>query len=152
MPSAAFYERALRAAAGLQSARRGGWTVPDSAIDAINEALRDGDEEWAFKLVVQARDHLCDMFDAADAGSDAWLLRSRQVDDLRYDTLLCALVEHEFATRRCRQAPQWAERGLLVEQWVQPNARWGEEWTRRCTPGWLSARNIFISDRDLATA
>jgi len=152
MPSAALYERALKTAAALKSARMGGWMTVDNAIDEINKALGEGDSRWAFKLIVQARDHLSEMLDSGDAGSDAWLFRSRQIEDSRYDTLLAAIIEHEFIKRQCRQVPEWAHGARLESAWMQPNARWGEEWTRQHTPDWLSARNIIISDRDLATA
>ncbi|MGI8900253.1 MAG: helix-turn-helix domain-containing protein [Nocardioides sp.] len=45
MPSAALYERALKTAAALKSARSGGWMTADNAIDEINKALGEGDAE-----------------------------------------------------------------------------------------------------------
>lgn len=92
------------------------------------------------------------MLDSDNSGSDAWLLRSRQIADSRYETLLAAIIDHEFIKRQCRQVREWTQGARLESAWMQPNARWGEDRTRQHTPDWLSARNIFISDRDLATA
>lgn len=152
MPSAALYQRALRTAAGLKSARRHGWMTPDRTADEVNEALQATDEDWAFKLIVQARDHLAEMLENEDPGSDAWLLRSRPISDARYEALLAALIGHEFDKRNCRQTPEWTKSPRLESTWTQPNARWGADWTREHTPKWLAERGIFISDRDLMTA
>jgi transcriptional regulator with XRE-family HTH domain len=152
MPSAALYQRALRTAAGLKSARRHGWMTPDRTAAEVNEALQVSDEDWAFKLIVQARDHLAEMLENEDPASDAWLLRSRPISDARYEALLAALIEHEFDKRNCRQTPEWSKRARLENTWIQPNARWGADWTRAHTPQWLAERGIFISDRDLMTA
>ena len=151
MPSAALYKRALRTASGLQSIRRNGWMTPDSTADQINDALRAGDEDWAFKLAIQARDQLAEMLANQDPAADVWRIRSREISDPHYDVLLAALVAHEFH-RHSRQQPEWTENRLLDLAWVQPNARWGADWTREHTPKWLAARGIFISERDLMTA
>jgi hypothetical protein len=71
----ALYRRAQRTAAGLKSARRHGWVTPDRTAEEVNTALQAGDEDWAFKLIVQARDHLAEMLKNEDPASDAWLVR-----------------------------------------------------------------------------
>ncbi|WP_432940176.1 helix-turn-helix domain-containing protein [Kribbella sp. CA-253562] len=152
MPSAALYQRILRTAAGLASARRHGWMTPDRTAEEVDEALRSGDEDWAFKLVVQARDQLRAMLERNDPASDAWLLRSRPISDPRYDALLAALIQHEFDQSDHPLRPEWAEDPHLETTWTQTNLRRGEEWTRMHTPDWLARRGIFIADRDLMTA
>lgn len=152
MPSAAFYLRALRTAAALQSARLHGWMTPDATATEVNEALVAGDNTWAFKLIIQARDHLATMLDADDPAADAWLLRSRSISDTRYDALLAALVAHEFEQHDAARMPAWTETPPLSTDWIQPNLRRGVDWTRTHTPAWLSRRGIYISTHDLETA
>jgi hypothetical protein len=53
--------------------------TPDRTIEEINESLADGNEEWAFKLALRARDQLAHMLQNDDPGGDAWLLRSREI-------------------------------------------------------------------------
>ncbi|WP_020388509.1 helix-turn-helix domain-containing protein [Kribbella catacumbae] len=152
IPSAALYQRALRTARGLKSSRDHGWMIPDRTIDEINAALADGDEEWAFKLALQARDQLAYQLRSHDPASDAWLLRSREITDPRFETLLAALIWHEFEKRDHRRVPEWAQAPRLKKPWLQPNARRGAAWTRKNTPRWLADRGIFISEHDLMTA
>lgn len=152
MPSAALHQRALRTAAGLMSARNHGWMTPDYTADQINEALAAGNEAWAFKLIMQARDHLAEMLKSGDEGSNAWLVRSRQIVDPRYDALLAAVIERAFDQADRQPHPEWTKTPSLEVAWTQPNARWGEEWTRQHTPDWLARRGIYIADHDLMTA
>ncbi|HET6293404.1 MAG TPA: helix-turn-helix transcriptional regulator [Kribbella sp.] len=152
MPSAALHQRALRAASGLSSARRHGWMTPDRTSKQVNEALRADDEEWAFKLVIQARDQLAEMLQRHDPAVNAWLLRSTSISDPRYDALLSALVEHEFDQHDHPLRPEWTNVPRLERTWLQPNARRGADWTRAHTPQWLAKRGIYISTHDLKTA
>jgi transcriptional regulator with XRE-family HTH domain len=152
IPSAALYQRAIRTAAGLKSSRLHGWMTPDRTIGEINESLADGDEEWAFKLTLQARDQLAYMLQNDDPGSDAWLLRSQEISDPRFETLLAAVVEHEFEKRDSPRIPEWTRSPRLRKPWLYANLRRGADWTRQNTPQWLAARGIFISEHDLMTA
>lgn len=152
MPSAAFHQRALRTAAGLASAHSHGWMTPDQAASAIDKALASGDEQWAFKLAIQARDHVAEMLDRQDPGSDAWLFRAQGISDSRYEALLAALIEHEFERRRHQPSPEWTSAPHAESPWVHANARRGEAWTREHTPQWLAKRGVFISEHDLTTA
>jgi hypothetical protein len=106
--------------------------TPDRTAEEVNEALQAKDEDWAFKLIVQARDQLAEMLENEDPAGDAWLLRSRPISDARNEALLAALIEHEF-----RQAQ------------LPSDARVDED---RSPRKWLAERGIFISDRDLMTA
>jgi transcriptional regulator with XRE-family HTH domain len=152
MPSAALYLRALRTAAALQSAQLHGWMTPDATVTEVNDALNTGDDIWAFKLIIQARDHLATMLDADDPAADAWLLRSHPISDPRYDALLAALVAHEFEQHDPIRTPEWTETPPLHTDWIQPNVRRGVDWTRTHTPTWLARRGIYISTHDLQTA
>jgi hypothetical protein len=64
--------------------------IPDRTAQEVDEALEAGDELWAFKLVVQARDQLATMIGTGDEPSAAWLVRTRPISDARYDVLLAA--------------------------------------------------------------
>lgn len=152
IPSASLYLRAMRTAAGLKSSRLHGWMTPDRTIDEINESLAEGNEEWAFKLALQARDQLAYMLQHNDPGSDAWLLRSREISDRRFETLLAALVEHEFEERDNPRIPEWTRNIILTTHWLHTNLRHGADWTRKNTPEWLANRGIYISEHDLMTA
>ncbi|MFI5708853.1 helix-turn-helix domain-containing protein [Kribbella sp. NPDC051620] len=152
IPSAALYQRALRAGRALKSSRAHGWMTPDRTIDEINATLAEGDEQWAFKLVLQARDQLAYQLRNHEMGSDAWLLRSREIADPRFETLLAALIGHEFSSYDERRTPEWARDVRLKKPWLHPNARRGADWTRKNTPPWLAERGIFISEHDLKTA
>lgn len=126
--------------------------TPDATISDVDAALRAGDDGWAFKLVVQARDHLAAMLEADDPAADAWLVRGTAIVDTRYDALLAALVEHEFTEHEWPRSPEWTRTEPLHQNWIQPNLRRGEAWTRTNTPTWLAKRGIYISDHDLKTA
>ena len=152
MPSAALYLRALRTANALQSARLHGWMTPDATSTEVNEALAAGDEAWAFKMIIQARDHLATMLDAGNPAADAWLLRSLTITDPRYDALLAAVVAHEFEQHDPSRTPEWTKTPPLRTDWIQPNLRRGVDWTRTHTPTWLARRGIYISTHDLQTA
>jgi transcriptional regulator with XRE-family HTH domain len=152
VPSAALYQRALRTARGLKSSRAHGWMTPDRTIDEINAALGEGDEQWAFKLALQARDQLAYQLRAEDPAGDTWLLRSRKIADPRFETLLAALVGHEFEQHDRHRVPEWVQVPRLKTPWLHPNIRRGAAWTKQHTPEWLAARGIYISDHDLKTA
>jgi hypothetical protein len=86
-----------------------------------------------------------------DPASDAWLLRSREISDPRFETLLAALVEHEFEKRGSPRIPEWTRTLTLRKPWLHPNLRRGAAWTRQNTPQWLADRGIYISEHDLTT-
>jgi hypothetical protein len=126
--------------------------TPDATAAEVDDALDAGDGDWAFKLIVQARDHLATMLNTDDPAADAWLVRSRSISDARYDALLAALVAHEFEQHDTVRTPEWTMTPPLHPDWIQPNLRRGPAWTRTHTPPWLAQRGIYISTHDLKTA
>lgn len=119
--------------------------TPDSTALAVNRALAEGDTGWAFKMVVQARDHLrATLASVVDpTGPDAtsaecWRDRHTRIDDDRYDVLLRSIVAREF-TERGLPAPAWATGAHLEEPWLLVNPFLGPERTRQQTPPWLTA-------------
>jgi hypothetical protein len=123
----------------------------DSTVRAVNEALETGDHLWAFKMVVQGRDHLRLLLTHGDGPLDSWAHRSVRVVDRRYDLLLRALVAHEFAEHG-QPGPRWAGTERLAQPWLLENPVLRAERTREQTPHWLCEINIYIAERDLFTA
>ncbi|GAB3682008.1 helix-turn-helix domain-containing protein [Angustibacter aerolatus] len=155
MPTAAFYLRALRLAAGLRAARSSGWMTPQSTVREVRQALRDGDAVWALKLVLQARDHVREVLHEDDAAADAWHAVPRSTGSREWDALLAALVEHEFVATD-REPPRWTEVDPGDERpqvdFVLPSLLLGVDEIRATTPTWLAAHGVFAAERDLTTA
>jgi hypothetical protein len=84
-----------------------------------------------------------------DPASDAWLVRSRPISDARYEALLAALIEHEFAERNC-PTPEWRKNAHLETREFSSIPD-GVPTGLAHTPNWLAERGIFISDRVLMT-
>lgn len=123
----------------------------DSTAESINTALADGDPEWAFKMLIQGRDHLRLLLDEPGDAVTVWEARKTAIDDVRYDALLRAVVAHVFIERG-RSVPGWATPRRLDEPWILANPLLGPEHTIAQAPPWLADLNIFIADRDLSTA
>ena len=154
MPTAGFYLRALRLAADLKAAHEHGWMTPQIATREIRQAVRDGDDVWALKMALQARDHLHELLRVEDPAADAWRGAPRYTGDARWDALLAALAEHEFEEAG-RGRLGWTETRRLAgraAEWVIPSLRLGENGVRAATPTWLSRWGVFAAERDLVTA
>lgn len=149
-PSAAFFLRALRQGAALGEANARGWMTPQSTRRALKDAIAQGDDRWAFKIAIQARDQIRAMLAAADEPAAAWETRPASTGDEKWDALLAAFVAHEFAASG-RTPPAWAE-FRAGREWVMPNLLLEETDIREATPEWLAERGIYIAQRDLITA
>lgn len=151
VPSAAIYLRALRFGDALAQARANGLMTAESTAQAVNRALDAGDEEWAFKMVVQGRDHLRSLCSHAPGALPAWTHRSSRIKDERYETLFKAIIGHEMEAGS-HTRPTWTEHARLARPWLRANPFLGEAGTRERTPRWLAESNVFIAEKDLATA
>jgi transcriptional regulator with XRE-family HTH domain len=154
MPTAGFYLRALRLAADLRAAREHGWMTPQAATREIRQAVREGDDIWALKMALQARDHLHELLRIEDPAADAWRGAPRSTGDARWDAFLAALAEHEFEEAG-RGRLGWTEARRLAgraAEWVMPSLRLDEDGVRAATPAWLSRWGVFAAERDLVTA
>src|SRR5262245_13896078 len=107
MPTAAFYIRARRIARSLKAARERGWMTPQDAVDAIATALAEGDEIWAYKMSLQARDHLRALLTMEPTLAGAWEAAPRPSGHPEWDVLLAALASHEFEAAG-HELPRWA--------------------------------------------
>ena len=154
MPTAGFYLRALQLAADLKAAREHGWMTPQTATREIRQALREGDDIWALKMALQARDHLHELLRVEDPAANSWKGAPRSTGDDRWDAFLAALAEHEFEEAG-RGGLSWTKSRRLAErsaEWVMPSLRLDEDGVRAATPEWLRRCGVFAAERDLVTA
>lgn len=149
-PSAAFFLRALRLGAALGEASEQGWMTPQVARQALKEAIARGDELWAFKIATQARDQVREMLRSPDAPAAAWETKPGGCGDERWDSLVAALVAHEFVAADCTP-PAWTDI-RVHDDWVLSNLLLDDADVREATPDWLAERGIYIAERDLTTA
>ncbi|MPZ62783.1 MAG: hypothetical protein GEU93_16115 [Propionibacteriales bacterium] len=148
IPSAAIYLRALRLGNALEFARKHGFMTPDDAADAVNRALAEGDEDFAIRMILQARDDLRASTNESSEVRPAWDRRAKHIDDDRFDTLFRAIIAHEFG----EQVPAWAADAQLAEDWVVEDPFRSPEAIRAQTPRWLARAHIYIAERGLTTA
>ncbi|MBK9695991.1 MAG: helix-turn-helix transcriptional regulator [Propionibacteriaceae bacterium] len=147
VPSAAIYLRALRLGAAFDRVHRQGLTTPDATAAAVDQTLNAGDEDFALRLVLQARD---DVRGGATQPADlrqVWAHRARRITDERFDTLLRAIIAHELGD----EAPAWAKDARLDRDWVVADPFRDEDSIRAQTPDWLAHARIFIAQRGLVT-
>lgn len=154
-PSAALYLRSLRLAAGLKAARERGWMTPQSTTREIRQALGQGDTLWALKMTLQGRDHLRELLRSHEGAAAAWTANPRTTGDLKWDALLAALTEHEFAAAD-REPPEWTQfedrRLGAQDEWILPSLLLDVAEVRAATPSWLAEHGIYAAERDLVTA
>ncbi|MGB7963190.1 MAG: helix-turn-helix transcriptional regulator [Propionicimonas sp.] len=148
IPSAAIYLRACRLGAAFDHARQQGLMTPEDAAEAANRALADGDEDFALRMILQARDDL--RANAIEPGEmrRVWERRARRIADDRFDTLFRVIVAHEFG----EDAPEWASGARLEKEWIVIDPFRDADTVRAQTPDWLGRARIFIAERVLATA
>lgn len=154
-PSAYFVVRAGRLGRGLgAAAERGLMSAPTTAL-AMREQLLAGATDWAWRMLLQGRDHLTLMLSTSDehpALLAAWEAAPSSTGWVEWDSLLAAVVSHEY-DEVGRRAPEWTTTApLLTEAWIPAHPFLDAKRVRAQTPDWLSARNIYVPARDLVTA
>ena len=128
--------------------------TPPVTARVIREALDRGDEIWAFKMAIQARDDVRELLNSPEPtpAVDVWDARPGSTGKEQWDTLFAALVDHEYVDRG-RRPPGWtAEYPQASADWLMENPFVDENEIREQTPEWLARRRIFVSERDLTTA
>lgn len=150
VPSATFYLRARRIGSALKEASEHGWMTPPMTAAAIASALVEPDEIWAFKLALQARDHLRELLIDRPDTSSAWEAAPQSTGRTEWDAFLAALAEHEFDLVGL-PAPAWTQRTALAADWILDSPMFDETGVRAHTPPWLAQRRIYVSARDLTT-
>lgn len=151
-PSAHFCMRAQRLAHSLEAAAALGLMSAPATATALQEQLHAGDREWAWRMLLQGRDHLRLMLEKQDdelVGS--WEAAPISTGSTEFDTLLAALASHEFETAG-RIAPEWARIDPLPEPWIPEHPFLSPERAMLKTPEWLRELNIYVPERDLVTA
>lgn len=151
-PSAHFCMRAQRLAQALRAAAlRGLMSAPDTATE-MRTYLRSGDREWAWRMLLQGRDHLRLILDQRDGELlGSWEAAPSTTGSPEFDALLAALARHEFEATD-RPAPEWTAIEPLPQPWAPEHPFLSPERARAKTPAWLRELNIYIPARDLVTA
>lgn len=150
IPSAVFYLRALRIGSGLKAAADNGWTTPPTTALAIAGALAEPDEIWAFKLALQARDHLRECLTTQPRTANAWEAIPPSTGRPEWDAFLATLIDHEFHEAGL-PTPTWTQGPTLTADWILDSPMFDEAGVRAHTPPWLAQRHIYVSARDLTT-
>jgi len=125
------------------------WVSAADAAVSARRALEEGDEDFAFRLIVQARDHLrrLDPVDVAVGAEEPG-----STGDRRFDALLAALVTRSL-TELGAAVPAWAACiEPLDEPWypaLLPSLRRRAD---REAPPDLRRLGIMLTENDLTTA
>lgn len=151
-PSAHLCVRAERLARALAAAAEQGLMSAPATAGAMREQLRAEDLPWAWRMLLQGRDHLRLLLNGPDQDlPDAWEAAPSTTGSVEFDRLLAALARHEFEAAH-RDAPEWTFAAPLDQAWVPEHPFLTPESVIAKTPEWLSELNIFVADRDLITA
>jgi transcriptional regulator with XRE-family HTH domain len=147
-PTAQFFLRAGRIAHALHAAREYRIMTAPATATAIREA---SDEDWAWRMLLQGRDHLRLLLRRHDGSEAAWEAAPSTTGQAGFDTLLAVLTAHEFEAAG-EDAPEWSKVKALSDPWVpeHPFLERGEIIEQ--TPDYLARANIFVPARDLVTA
>jgi transcriptional regulator with XRE-family HTH domain len=155
-PSAHLMVRALRLGRALGAAADKGLMSAPATAAAMRERYLSGEVDWTWRMLLQGRDHLALIL--AGASEDhaellaAWEAAPGSVGAPEWDTLLAAVVVHEFE-QAGQTPPSWAAgHAPLPEPWTPEHPFLSPERVRANTPEWLRERNIFVPQRDLVTA
>ncbi|MBL7488908.1 helix-turn-helix transcriptional regulator [Frankia sp. AgB1.9] len=147
-PTAAFCFRARRIAEGLAAARR--TRVMSAPVTA--KIIRDAeDEDWAWRMLLQGRDHLRMLLEDGDAAVSSWEAVPPSTGSAAFDTLLAVLTRREFDAAGI-EAPVWCRPKRLPEAWIPRHPFLTHVEVIAKTPEFLKELNVFVPARDLVTA
>ena len=147
-PTAQFFVRAGRLARALHAAREYRIMTAPATATAIREA---SDEEWAWRMLLQGRDHLRLLLNRHDGSEAAWEAAPGPTGQAGFDALLAVLTAHEFETAG-EEPPEWTKNKALPDPWVPEHPFLDRNEIIEQTPDYLAQANIFIPARDLVTA
>lgn len=115
----------------------------------MSAALARGDETTAFKMLIQALDHLTSLRDPRDIAE--WGVEPAPIKDPRFDTLLRALTKRTLVQLDL-DVPECAESATRLEhEWLIPRAPSRRARAKRESPPELAALNVFVTENDLTT-
>lgn len=147
-PTAQFFLRARRIAHALHAAREYRIMSAPATATAIREAT---DEEWAWRMLLQGRDHLRLLLHRHDGSEAAWEAAPTTTGHAGFDTLLAVLTAHEFETA-AEAPPEWTKDKALADPWIPSHPFLDRDEIIKQTPKYLAQANIFVPTRDLITA
>jgi transcriptional regulator with XRE-family HTH domain len=147
-PTAQFFLRAGRIAHALHAARDHRIMTAPATATAIREA---GDTEWAWRMLLQGRDHLRLLLGRHDGSEAAWEAAPDSTGDAGFDTLLAVLTAHEFRAAG-EDPPAWTDVEALPDPWIPEHPFLERDEIIEQTPEYLAQANIFVPARDLVTA
>jgi transcriptional regulator with XRE-family HTH domain len=147
-PTAQFVLRAGRIAHALHRAREYRIMTAPATASAIREA---SDEEWAWRMLLQGRDHLRLLLRRHDGSEAAWKAAPGTTGQAGFDTLLAVLTAHEFEAAG-EDPPEWSKVEALPDPWVPEHPFLERDEIIEQTPDYLARANIFVPARDLVTA
>jgi transcriptional regulator with XRE-family HTH domain len=147
-PTAQFFLRARRIAHALHTASEYRIMTAPATATAVREAT---DEEWAWRMVLQGRDHLRLLLSRHDGSEAAWEAAPGTTGHAGFDALLAALTAHEFRTAG-EDPPEWTKVDALPDPWIPEHPFLEPDEIIEQTPGHLAQLNIFVPARDLVTA
>lgn len=148
-PSLWFYARAARIADGLAAARQHGLMSALDTSDAIHAAQT---WDWAWKMLLQGRDHLREILREYQEAEGAWAAIPESTGHPGLDVALAALVREEYAAAGL-EPPAWArEVEALAEPWVTEHPFLSRDEVIDRTPPFLREVNVYIPANDLVTA
>lgn len=149
-PSAEFFVRAQHLGEALEGLRCLHLLSAPTLGLALRATLDDGDRGWAFRLLMQGRDHLRLVLGSRPDLIVGWLATPLSTGLEEWDTLTAAVAGHEFSSAGL-DAPRWTRRKALPAPWVVASRLLAPSEVRAATPPWLADLNIFLPERDLAT-
>lgn len=147
-PTAQFVVRAGRIAHALHEARAHRIMTAPATATAIREA---SDEDWAWRMLLQGRDHLRLLLRRQDGSEAAWEAAPGPTGHAGFDTLLAALAAHEFEAAG-EELPEWTNVEALPDPWIPEHPFLERDEVIEQTPEYLSRLNVFVPERDLVTA
>jgi transcriptional regulator with XRE-family HTH domain len=146
-PTAQFFLRAGRIAHALHAAREYRIMTAPATATAIREA---DDEDWAWRMLLQGRDHLRLLLRRHDGSEAAWEAAPGTTGQAGFDTLLAVLTAHEFEAAG-EDPPEWTKVKALSDPWVPEHPFLERDEIIEQTPDYLARANIFVPARDLVT-
>ncbi len=151
IPSATLYLRALRIADALAQGHANGLMSAPDAAKAIGDALDAGDEDWAWRMLLQGRDHLRLVLSEHQDAVASWEATPKSTGRTEWDILLAAITRREFA-RSAAPTPEWANPDPLARPWIPEHPFLTSDEVIEQTPEFLRNLQIFIPANDLVTA
>jgi transcriptional regulator with XRE-family HTH domain len=147
-PAAQFVLRAGRLAHALRNARDYRIMSAPATATAIREA---NDQDWAWRMLLQGRDHLRLLLHRRDGSEAAWEAAPGTTGQAGFDALLAVLTAHEFGEAG-EDPPAWSKVEALLDPWIPEHPLLGRDEIVAQTPDFLARANIFVPARDLSTA